>query len=98
MSSVRCVLQLSLLGALLYPIFSTDSPCLVLSYVYLFMLPLSSYETGARSPKRYPGMLKHSLLALGGGVSLMGAMVLLIVAPRPWYNAHYLIPLTGAII
>jgi len=95
---VRAFIQLSCLGGILYPIFQTQHPSLVLGYIFGFMILISAYEAAARPKVTYPGMFGHAVLSLGLALLLVGVLLLLIVTPTPWYNAQYLIPLAGMLI
>lgn len=97
-SALRCWIQLNILGYVLAPLFSTEVWLYVVGYIYAIMLLLGAYETAARAPKRYPWMLWHAIVAICLGMTIMICVVVLIVAPVPWYNAQYLVPMAGMLI
>lgn len=100
-ASIRSFVQLTLLGAILTPVFAAKehSRLGTLSYVLLFMLPLAAYEATARSPLTYRGAYLAALAGLSSGVftCLMFA-IFFVVRSKPWYKPHVVIPLAGMLI
>lgn len=97
-SGVRCFVQLSCLGFILAPIFATNSPTLVMAYVFGFMVLVSAYEAAARPKVTYPGMFSKAIISIGISLLVSGLLLLYIVQPDPWYDAQYVIPLAGMLI
>jgi len=97
-AGVRAFLQLTCLGGILYPIFQTQDPGLVMGYIFGFMVLVSAYEAAARPKVTYPGMFWHAACSVGGALLVMGCVLLAVVEPTPWYNAQYVIPLAGMLI
>lgn len=97
-ATLRTVVQLTAVGYLIHIIFAQRNPFLILGLLAV-MLGAAAWTATARQPLRrlplYPVTLLS--LALGSGVTL--AIVLLaVVAPRPWYDPMYLIPISGIIL
>mmetsp|Transcript_15639 Transcript_15639/g.37650 ORF Transcript_15639/g.37650 Transcript_15639/m.37650 type:complete len:543 (+) Transcript_15639:53-1681(+) len=97
-AGIRAFVQLNLLGVILYPIFKADNPLVVMCYIFLFMIFVSAYEAAARPKVVYPSIFRNCVATLGGSLLCMGCVLMMIVAPTPWYNAQYLIPLAGMLI
>ncbi|EIE23945.1 hypothetical protein COCSUDRAFT_65658 [Coccomyxa subellipsoidea C-169] len=90
-ASIRCILQLSLLGYVLAPLFHFNTWWLVLLYAGA-MLAVSSAETVSRPSASYKGMLLHVLGSLGASTgAVMVYALLLVLRPRPWWDASYAI-------
>ncbi|GAB4820660.1 hypothetical protein N2152v2_007706 [Parachlorella kessleri] len=97
-ATVRCILQLSLLGYILVPIFVTNKWWLTLLYT-LFMLAVAAIEAVSRPTQTYGGMLLQVLMALGIASSLVLSYGLAVVVQvHPWYDAQYLIPMLGMLL
>ncbi|GFR48764.1 hypothetical protein Agub_g10585, partial [Astrephomene gubernaculifera] len=96
-ASVRMVVQLSLLGYLLVPIFSYDRWWLVLVYGGV-MMAVASLEAVQRPSYTFQGMLPNTLLAMAGSSGLLlSYTVLVVLSVRPVWEAQYVIPLLGMI-
>jgi putative ABC transport system permease protein len=97
-ASLRTLVQLSLLGYLLVPIFAANHPGLSLGLAFL-MVVVASWEGLRRVSLRYRGIQTDSFLAL-----LIAASVSTFVGTRlviqldPFWQPRYLIPLTGMIL
>mmetsp|Transcript_17257 Transcript_17257/g.35833 ORF Transcript_17257/g.35833 Transcript_17257/m.35833 type:complete len:226 (+) Transcript_17257:1191-1868(+) len=92
-STSRAFLQLSLLGYILVPLFTINSPVLVVSYV-VFMMFISSLEASGNCVRSYKGMLRDCFTAISlaaGGSVLFAIFVVL----RQGLDAQYTIPLMG---
>lgn len=98
MASIRCFIQLSLLGYILLPIFQSDK--LWLSAVYCsFMVIVAAVEAVSRPRQTYSGMLLQVLGTLGMVCTpciIYG--LILVVGVEPWYDAQYLIPMLGMLL
>ena len=97
-SSLRMVVQLFAVGALLQIVFAAKSPLPVI-VILLVMGAFSLQVIGGRAASQIPGfyrVMAISLMIGCGGVILIfcGA----IVGYTPWYDPRYLIPLAGMII
>ncbi|KAG2434142.1 hypothetical protein HXX76_007869 [Chlamydomonas incerta] len=97
-ASVRMVVQLSILGYMLVPIFNYDRWWLVLLYGG-FMLMIASLEAVQRPSYAFTGMLGHTVLAMAGSSGcLLAYLVLVVLALRPVWEAQYVIPLLGMLL
>lgn len=97
---LRTFIQLTILGAILRPIFfwGIDLWWLVLLYV-LFMVTLASLESSARSKYYFRGMLSCILAAFllnVGVVSLFSFGI--IIRPSPLWDPQYVIPIVGMLL
>lgn len=97
-ASVRTVVQLTLLGFILLPVFEAGSPWLVAGLA-LVMVAAAARASVGRIDRTYGGIAWHALIALsiGAGASLF-AGVGLIVRPDPWWSPRYVLPLLGMIL
>ena len=97
-ASLRTVIQLTLLGYILVPVFKLASPGLILGVGFV-MLALAAREALKRAGKRYPGAQLNTFVAL-----LLASTLTLAVATQvvlsvdPWWEPRYLIPLLGMIL
>ena len=97
-ASLRSVVQLTLLGLVLEPVFAAGDPLLV-GGICLLMVVLAARAATSRSSRRYPGMTWGGLgaLTLGAGVTAVVGTGL-IVQVEPWWEPRYLIPMLGMIL
>ncbi|KAF6251822.1 hypothetical protein COO60DRAFT_581040 [Scenedesmus sp. NREL 46B-D3] len=97
-AAVRCVVQLSLLGYILAPIFKLNSPWLVLAYAG-FMVWVSALEAIGRPAHVYKGLFFHTLgiVLLAAGCT-MGYGLTLVIGVAPWWSPQYLIPVLGMVL
>lgn len=95
-SSLRCLVQLSMLGLILVPIFSNNSPALVLSYL-AFMLCVAAGEATGRPPYVYPALFWVCLSSLTLSAFVFGVYLFKIVINKG-LEAQYTIPLSGMLI
>ena len=98
--AARAAIQLVAIGYLLVFLFAHETPWLVLGLL-AFML-MAAATTSARRIEHGPGarvLLPFALAAVGGGgaVALLPAFVL-ILTPHPWFEARYLVPISGMIL
>lgn len=97
---VRTLLQLSILGAILHPIFSWGVEYLwvVLAYVG-FMVSLAAIITAGRTKYWYIGMFECVLTAIGTNVTLVSVFAFgAIIPPTPVWNPQYVIPIVGMLL
>jgi putative ABC transport system permease protein len=97
-AGLRTVVQLTVVGFLLVPIFAVDHPALVLGLGGL-MIVLAGREAVRRTTRRYrgqQGVAFVSLLVAAGSTALLATGVILRV--DPWYEPQYLVPLLGMIL
>jgi putative ABC transport system permease protein len=97
---IRAFIQLSILGAILRPIFffGTHQWWLVLLYV-LFMVTLASLESSARSQYYFPGMSTCVLAAFLLNVGLVSLFAFgIIIRPSPLWEPQYVIPIVGMLL
>jgi putative ABC transport system permease protein len=96
----RTFVQLSILGAILHPIFTWGVQYYWLVFLYvLFLVLLASLETSSRSKFYFQGMfpcILASFLVNIGVVSLFSFG--LIIKPRPLWNPQYVIPIVGMLL
>ena len=97
-ASCRCVLQLGMLGVILYPIFSSNMPHVVLPYL-LLMATFAMREAHAKPKYGYAGMrsLFYAAILLGLAVSFV-VVAVLVIRPDPWWDAKTMIPLCGMLL
>lgn len=94
-ASVRTVVQLLLMGAILVPVFAAQQPALV-ALLGGGMILLAAREAVSRTRRSYRGIWGGSALALligAGGTTLLATGVL--VGVEPWWEPQYLLPLLG---
>ncbi|GLC47854.1 hypothetical protein PLESTB_000032700 [Pleodorina starrii] len=97
-ASLRMVVQLSLLGYVLVPIFTYDKWWLVLLYG-MFMLMIASLEAVQRPSHTFQGVLANTVLAMAASSALLlSYLVLLVLGLRPVWEAQYIIPLLGMLL
>lgn len=95
---LRCIVQLSILGYILKPIFDLNNWWLVILYC-CFMVWLSALEAVGRPSYTYRGMFYLMLVIIGAvGSSTLAYVTLLVLRLRPWYDAQYCIPMFGMIL
>jgi putative ABC transport system permease protein len=96
--AARCVVQLTVLGYILVPIFSYHLWYLVVGYS-LVMLLVGSWEASSRPPQTYKGMFLHIMCCIGASASLFICYtLLLVVRTHPWWQAQYFIPILGMLL
>ncbi|ORZ35448.1 hypothetical protein BCR44DRAFT_156710 [Catenaria anguillulae PL171] len=98
-SAVRCLVQLSVMGQVLEPVFRNgNNPVVVFSMTAVLLL-LGSAEAFTKSKYSYPGMHLVVLLSmfLAGSITTFIGMTLAI-RPDPWYTAQVYIPTVGMIL
>jgi len=97
-ASVRAIVQLTLLGAVLAPLFRWG-PAWVVGLACLAMVGLAAHEAVRRTSRYYRGARRDAFLSLaiaGGSTALLATAV--IVRVDPWWEPRYLIPLLGMIL
>lgn len=97
-AGVRCWLQLTILGWILRPIIELENPFISLAYIFFFMVIVSAYESSARPKVTHPRMYLDAFCSIFGALLLNGTLLLVVVAPTPWYSPQYVIPLAGMLI
>lgn len=97
-AAVRCVVQLTLLGYILAPIFKLNSPWLVLAYAG-FMVWVSALEAMGRPTRVYKGLFFHTLgiVLLAAGCTMAYGLTL-VIGVEPWWSPQYLIPVLGMVL
>lgn len=98
--TLRTFVQLSILGAILQPIFTwgVEYYWLVLLYV-LFLVLLGSLETSSRSKFYFRGMFSCILAAFLVNIGFVSLFSFgLIIRPRPLWNPQYVIPIVGMLL
>lgn len=97
---LRAFVQLSVLGAILRPIFQWGIHWwwLVLMYV-LFMVTLASLESSARSRYYFEGMFSCILASFLANVGLVSVFAFcIIIRPHPLWDPQYVIPIVGMLL
>ena len=97
-ASLRMVVQLLLVGYILHAVFALREAWSVL-LILAVMLGFSVQVIGQRVKNRMPRFYRVTALALSvgcGGATFF--FCILVVAPDPWFDPRYLIPLAGMII
>lgn len=97
-ASARAVVQLTILGAVLAPLFRAELGWLV-GLACLAMIGLAAVESVRRTGRRYRGIRRDaflSLLVAGGCTALLATTV--IIGVDPWWDPRYLIPVLGMIL
>ena len=97
-ASCRCVLQLGMLGFILYPIFSANMPHIVLPYL-LLMATFAMREAHVKPKYGYVGMRMHFYAAIVSGLAVSFIVVAAcVIRPDPWWDAQTMIPLCGMML
>lgn len=96
--SVRMTVQLVLIGYVLDWIFSLDRPLEVVILAFV-MATLASVAAVGRTSRRFAGVYLDSLVSvLGSAFLVTGISLVGIIDVRPWWDAHYLVPLLGMVL
>lgn len=97
-AAFRCAGQLSVLGWVLVPIFTSGNPWLTFGYSLLMILVAAS-EAIARPTYTYNGIFFTALFGLGISSSafIMFALVM-VIGVVPFYDPQYMIPLLGMLL
>ncbi len=97
-ASLRMVVQLLLLGAVLVPVFQIEHPAPVLGLCLVMVLLAGREATqrGARGMRGDQAMAAASMLLSGGLTTVLGTAVL--IGVQPWWSPQYLIPLLGMVL
>ncbi|MBE9014653.1 iron export ABC transporter permease subunit FetB [Chroococcidiopsis sp. CCALA 051] len=97
-ATVRTILQLFVVGAILDIIFRLDNPWAVLAVV-LVMLTIAAVVSRNRIGKKIPRLLPLVWVSIFVSTAFTLSYVnLLIVQPQKWYEPQYIIPLAGIIL
>ena len=99
-AAVRTVIQLLLLGLVLEYLFATSHPGLI-ALMALIMLLVAGREVMARQHRPFQGWWGYALGTTSMFVSSFTIMLFalhFIVAPVPWYQPQYSIPLLGMML
>jgi putative ABC transport system permease protein len=98
---IRTLVQLTILGSVLRPIFAWGERLWWVVLVYLlFMIVLASWEASTRNSKYYfAGMVECVFAALLVNVGVVSIFAFgVIIRPSPMYNPHYVIPIVGMLL
>jgi putative ABC transport system permease protein len=99
-AALRTVIQLLLLGLVLEYLFATSHPALI-ALVALVMLSVAGREVMARQHRPFKGWRGYGLGATSMFLSSFTIMLFalnFIIAPKPWYQPQYAIPLLGMML
>lgn len=94
-SASRALIQLTILGFVLVPIFIVDSPWLVLAYLTISTI-VSSFEAVKRCKYVYPFLASHVLLAISVSAAVVASAGLIALGED--LHAQYAIPMCGMIL
>jgi putative ABC transport system permease protein len=94
-AAARSIIQLTLLGILLVPIFKYNRIYIVLPYLF-FMTCVATYEVLSRVKFIYPLLGWHVLFSVGGSVSASAAAGLASLGEGA--SAQYAIPIVGMLL
>src|SRR5262249_30604219 len=94
------VVQVAAIGIVLRFVFLQSSPLWTVA-VALLMLLVAGYELAERQDRRFRGWWTHGLgnatLLLTSGLATLYA-VTVVIAPIPWYQPRYLLPIFGMVL
>ena len=94
----RTLVQLSILGAILQPIFAASNVYVVLGYSFLMTI-CAAHASCARTKYVFKGQFFGVLGSLLIMVSLVGTFAFgVIIRPIPLYNPQYVIPIVGMLL
>ena len=100
LGTVRCAAQLLAIGYVLRLLFASERPAWVL--LVLSVMLLVAAFTSARRVEHGPGvraLFPRALGAIAAGAAVaLGPVFVLIVVPRPWFEARYLVPIGGMML
>ncbi|HMK36313.1 MAG TPA: iron export ABC transporter permease subunit FetB [Desulfomonilaceae bacterium] len=97
-ATVRCVVQLSLIGYVLAWVFAVDRPDLVVGIIAV-MCGIAAQTATRRTPNvsRFPVLV--AFLSLAASTYLVMVIVAaVIIRAEPWYTARIVIPISGMIL
>eukprot|EP00201_Polytomella_parva_P008806 CAMPEP_0175054432 /NCGR_PEP_ID=MMETSP0052_2-20121109/9504_1 /TAXON_ID=51329 ORGANISM="Polytomella parva, Strain SAG 63-3" /NCGR_SAMPLE_ID=MMETSP0052_2 /ASSEMBLY_ACC=CAM_ASM_000194 /LENGTH=334 /DNA_ID=CAMNT_0016319131 /DNA_START=74 /DNA_END=1078 /DNA_ORIENTATION=+ len=97
-AAIRMVVQLSVLGGVLGPIFAYNYWWLVLSYCSVMVL-VASLEAVQRPQSSYKGMWRNAILTMSATAGILityTSIVVLGLSPR--WDAQYVIPMLGMLL
>ena len=99
-STLRMVVQLTLIGLVLKFIFAATSPLWTVLFAFV-MLIAAGYEVWSRQDQHIVGW---PAIALGATIPFIAGLVItvfalvVIVGPEPWYAPRYFLPILGMLI
>lgn len=96
--ALRTFIQLTILAAILQPIFSADNIYLVFGYVFVMIL-LATQASCSRTKYRFKGQFLGVLTILLCVISIVGSFgFIVIIRPKPLYSPQYVIPICGMLL
>ncbi|MCB9765735.1 MAG: ABC transporter permease [Alphaproteobacteria bacterium] len=97
-AALRSVVQLTLLGAVLVPVFSIAHPALVLGLAAV-MIALAGVEAVRRTTRSFRGARWAGLGAMAVSASVTTALATAVILDvSPWWTPRYFIPMLGMIL
>jgi putative ABC transport system permease protein len=99
-TTLRMVVQLTLVGYILTTIFALASP-LWTGAIALVMIGFAGYEVSARQDRRLKGLWSYGLGATAMTFSSVLVTIMALttqIRPEPWFDPQYAIPLLGMIL
>ncbi len=97
LSSVRVVIQLTLLGLILGWLFRHTSPVFTLAAA-VFMTVNSALQSSARIKNKYPGLFLNNLTATMLALWPLAMVGTQLISPGPWWKIDILLPLIGMML
>ncbi len=97
-ASVRTLVQVTVLGFVLVPVFSIAHPALIAAMAAM-MIGLAAREALGRTKRTFSGALGATVVALAvgcGGTAIFGAFA--VIGAEPWWTPQYAIPLVGMLL
>lgn len=99
LASVRCTVQLLLIGLVLKWIFAPGRPWYLVIGLATIMTMIAGVVGVDRSDRRYRGIVLDSVVSIWVCAWLVtGVALVAVVKPEPWYRPQYAIPLLGMIL
>lgn len=96
--AIRCASQLSLLGWILVPIFTTNLWWMTLGYC-LIMILVASAEAVSRPQHTYSWEFMAVFFSIGVTcAAVISFGLIIVIGVSPWYEPQYLIPLLGMLL
>jgi len=96
-ASIRCVIQLLILGYILEPIFNSNNALIVLTWC-LGMIIMATNEAAGRSTRTYPFLFFNTLIAMAISTIITSLVGMIAVNVSPLWRPDYLIPILGMLL
>lgn len=96
-SSVRCAVQLTVLGYILKPVFDANNPYVVVLFIALMVTAAAGEACTSRLAYVYDGVFMHTLAAIACAGTFTGAWAVTAVT-RTGLDVHVAIPVMGMLL